>query len=81
VSRLDWIDLRQPDKSLFLRAPLAKEAGGLARCSQPIYPSGADPDYQALRQRVEAAVRRAWAAPRRDLEALASEPRVSAATQ
>ncbi len=28
VTRLDWIDLRQPERTLFLRAPLSKSAGG-----------------------------------------------------
>jgi mono/diheme cytochrome c family protein len=73
VTRPDWIDLGQPQNSRFLVAPLAKEAGGRGKCSQPVYKDQNDPDYQAVRQLVEAAVKRAWANPRRDLKALRSE--------
>ena len=75
VSRLDWVSLRQPRASLFLAAPLAKEAGGTARCGNAVYKDQTDPDYQALLQAVEAAVRNAWESPRRDLRALAPDGR------
>ena len=70
VSRLDWIDLGDVRRSLFLAAPLAKSAGGSGRCAQPVYRDTADADYQAVLQRVQAAVEKAWAFPRRDLKAL-----------
>ncbi|MCY3019859.1 MAG: hypothetical protein NTW87_12630, partial [Planctomycetota bacterium] len=70
VSRLSWINLRRPEQSLFLSAPLAKEAGGVAKCKESVYKDQTDPEYQALRQAVEAAVKRAWDNPRRDLKAL-----------
>ncbi|HUT34459.1 MAG TPA: discoidin domain-containing protein [Planctomycetota bacterium] len=73
VSRLDWVSLRDPRRSLFLDAPLAKEAGGLAKCKQPTYKDPADPDYQALLGQLEAALQKAWASPRRDLKALKGE--------
>ena len=73
MTRPDWIDLRQPQESRFLVAPLAKEAGGRGKCVQPVYRDQHDPDYQAVRQLVETAVQRAWANPRRDLKALRSE--------
>ncbi len=53
-------------------APLAKSAGGTQRCGTQIYESQNDPDYQAVRELVEAAVKRAWENPRRDLRALAT---------
>jgi hypothetical protein len=70
VTRLDWIDLREPGQSLFLAAPLAKDSGGQARCARSVYATSADPDYRAVRTLVEAAVSRAWSQPRRDLESL-----------
>ncbi|HUU12031.1 MAG TPA: hypothetical protein VM431_16020 [Phycisphaerae bacterium] len=81
VSRAAWIDLARPDRSLFLAAPLAKESGGLGRCKETVYQDAGDPDYQAVRGAVEAAVRRAWQRPRRDLRAIAPDVRLGAAGQ
>jgi LSD1 subclass zinc finger protein len=67
VTRLDWIDIHQADRSLFLRAPLAKGAGGTQKCGDAVYANTSDPDYQAVRALVEDALDRAWASPRRDL--------------
>ena len=71
VSRLDWIDLRQPEQTLFLRAPLNKSAGGAQSCQGTVYQDTADPEYQSVRALVVAAGQRAWQSPRRDLQALA----------
>ena len=70
VSRLDWIDLKEPAKSLFLTAPLAATAGGTERCGRAIYADQNDPDYRTLQKAVEDAVRKALQYPRRDVEAL-----------
>ncbi len=70
ITRADWIDLRRPERSLMLVAPLAKRAGGTGKCSRPVYSDRSDPDYRKVRQLVEAAVTRAWQYPRRDLRAL-----------
>lgn len=70
VSRLDWIDLHSPERSMFLHAPLPKEAGGSGRCKGAAYGSTGDADYGALLGTVRVAVRKAWSAPRRDLQAL-----------
>jgi mono/diheme cytochrome c family protein len=70
VTRLDWINLRKPQESLFLTAPLAKTAAGTQKCPGVVYKDQSDPDYRALRQLVESAVRKAWEFPRRDLKAL-----------
>jgi len=67
VTRLSWIDLRQPDRSLFLAAPLAKAAGGTQKCSAAVYKDAGDADYQAVRTLVRQAVEKAWQFPRRDL--------------
>jgi len=73
LSRLDWIDVREPHRSLFLSAPLAKEAGGTGRCPGGVYREAGDRDHQTLRELVAAAVKKAWAAPRRDLRALLAD--------
>lgn len=65
VSRLDWVDLNDPSRSRFLAAPLP---GG--KCASPTYADRNDPDYRSLSALVEAAVRKAWEFPRRDLKAL-----------
>jgi hypothetical protein len=70
LSRADWIDLREPGRSLFLAAPLATESGGLQKCKQAIYEGVDDPDYRTVFQLVESAVAKAWENPRRDLMAL-----------
>ena len=70
LTRLDWIDLNRPERSLFLRAPLSKSAGGDQSCQGTVYKDASDPDYQALSALVAGAVKKAWAAPRRDLQAL-----------
>ena len=70
VTRLDWIDLRDPAQSLFLTAPLAKATGGRERCGQTVYRDQSDTDYRAIRQLVETAVSQAWANPRRDVASM-----------
>jgi hypothetical protein len=70
VTRLDWIDLHDPARSLFLLAPLAGNAGGSARCGQATYADQTDADYRAAREVVAKAVARAWAQPRRDVASL-----------
>ena len=71
VSRADWIDMRRPDRSLFLAAPLAKSAGGTGKCKKGVYPTKDDPDYRAVLELVTGAVRKAWHRPRRrDLRTL-----------
>jgi mono/diheme cytochrome c family protein len=70
VSRLDLIDLRRPQATAFLAAPLADEAKGTGRCEQPVYNDRNDADYQTVLRLVEAAVEKAWEHPRRDVRAL-----------
>ena len=75
ISRLDWINLRQPDRSLFLAAPLSSDQGGNGRCPGGTYAAATDCDYQAMCQLVTDAVERAWSAPRRDLRARSAPER------
>jgi hypothetical protein len=70
ITRLDWIDLRNPSQSRFLTAPLAASAGGTERCGRIIYANQNDPDYRTLRKAIEEAAKRAIQFPRRDVEAL-----------
>jgi hypothetical protein len=78
VSRLDWIDIRRPGRSLFLATPLVKAAGGTGKCKGAVYKDRADADYKAVLQAVEAAVQRLWARPRRDVKALKRPPHLAA---
>jgi hypothetical protein len=48
-------NLTQPEKSLLVRAPLASQAGGLARCAEEVFADATDPDYQELLSAIRAA--------------------------
>ncbi len=67
VTRLDWIDLKHPEQSLFLAAPRGQSPQGRKVCTQAIYANAEDPDYTLALNLVNAAVSKAWANPRRDL--------------
>jgi mono/diheme cytochrome c family protein len=92
VSRLDWIDLADPLRSRFLAAPAALALaaspaatlaaaragdGGKSKCTGRVYRDASDPDYAAVKQLVESAVRKAWELPRRDVKALLAPRQVS----
>lgn len=49
------VNLDRPEMSIFLRAPLAKSAGGLELCGKAIYADRNDPLYRAAIQRIEQA--------------------------
>lgn len=72
ISRVDWINLREPERTIFLTAPLDRESGGTGKCGGKGYAGADDPDYQAMRQLISEAVRKSWEAPRRDIEAVAA---------
>ena len=74
VTRTDWIDIQRPERSLFLTAPLARSAGGEARCAAPVYRDSSDAQYQAARALVQSAVDRLWENPRRDVIGLQRQP-------
>ena len=78
VSRLDWVDIRRPRQSRFLAAPLAKAAGGTGACKPGVYQDASDADYRALLDAVDAAVKRLWDRPRRDVRALKPPPELVA---
>ncbi len=70
VTRLDWIDLKHPKKSLFLTAPRGRSPQGRQACNRAAYATAQDPDYRKAVGLVNAAVSKAWANPRRDLVSL-----------
>jgi len=72
VTRVGWLDLRQPEQSPFLAAPLSKSAGGLGSCGKAVYNDRDDADYRAVLGLVQPAVEKAWRQPRRDVRALAA---------
>ncbi len=51
-------NLTRPARSLLLRAPLAKAAGGLERCGSRVFTDVKDADYRAVRERIEVAAQR-----------------------
>ena len=50
-----YCNLSRPEKSLFLRAPLAKASGGLELCGRAVFRDADDADYQAIRVTIDAA--------------------------
>jgi hypothetical protein len=48
-------NLTRPEKSMLLLAPLAKEAGGLQLCGEPLFKDKSDPGYQLILQRIQEA--------------------------
>ncbi len=50
-----FCNLTRPDKSLMVRAPLAKSGGGLEVCGKAVFADTSDSDYQTLLGRIQAA--------------------------
>ena len=50
-------NLDRPEQSRFLRAPLAKSAGGLELCGKPVFQDKKDEDYLTILARIEDASR------------------------
>ena len=50
-----FCNLSHPDRSLFLLAPLAKSAGGLELCRQPVFSDTDDADYQSILTAIQTA--------------------------
>ena len=60
-------NLDRPEYSIFLRAPLAKSAGGLELCGQPVFQDKTDKDYATILARIEDASQRLQAEKRFDM--------------
>jgi hypothetical protein len=67
VPRQVWTRLVNPQLNAFLLAPLAKAAGGTGACGKEVFPSTADPDYQALLHLFEPVLADLRARPRTDM--------------
>ncbi len=70
ITRLDWIDLRDPKRTRFLASPLGIETPNRPRCQGSVYASDRDADYQEVLRLVREAVEKTWAHPRRDVAAV-----------
>ncbi|MCX7886154.1 MAG: hypothetical protein N3B01_02705 [Verrucomicrobiae bacterium] len=62
-----YSNLSRPEKSLILRAPLAKEAGGLALCEQISFKDTNDPLYKQILAAIQDAHRRLMTGKRFDM--------------
>jgi hypothetical protein len=45
-------NLTRPEKSLLVRAPLRRAAGGLALCKPPVFETAEDPDYRKILEKI-----------------------------
>jgi cytochrome c553 len=61
------VNISRPDQSFLLRAPLAKEAGGLGICSRIVFESKDDPVYQETLRSIERTHRQLLAGKRFDM--------------
>jgi len=61
------VNASRPEKSFVLRAPLAKEAGGLALCKEVVFTSTDDPLYQKILADIRPAHERLMAEKRFDM--------------
>ena len=61
-------NLTRPEKSLLLRAPLGREAGGLALCESAVFETADDPDYQAMLKQITDASQRHQQEKRFDMD-------------
>lgn len=61
-------NLDRPEKSILLRAPLAREAGGLALCERVVFTGTEDPIYRATLERIREAGQRLRRGKRFDME-------------
>ncbi|MDR0327807.1 MAG: hypothetical protein LBI05_05880 [Planctomycetaceae bacterium] len=61
------VNISHPDKSFLLRAPLAKEAGGLGICSKIVFASKDDPVYKETLRSIERAHQQLLAGKRFDM--------------
>jgi hypothetical protein len=68
---MDWggtiVNISHPEKSFLLRAPLAKEAGGLGLCSRIVFASKDDPVYMQTLRSIERTHQQLMAGKRFDM--------------
>ena len=68
---MEWVgtivNISNPERSFLLRAPLAKEAGGLGICSRIVFQNKDDPTYQETLRAIERTHRQLLAGKRFDM--------------
>ncbi len=74
LARPEWVDLQQPERSLFVAAPLGAATPSGRRCTPRVYAGPQDPDCAAVTALLQEAVRKTWDHPRRDLRCLKPQP-------
>ncbi|NNJ86283.1 MAG: hypothetical protein HKP20_03845 [Akkermansiaceae bacterium] len=62
-----YLRIDHPERNPFLRAPLAKSAGGGGDCGQNVFTSTEDPDYQKLLRLFESVEKTLSQHPRMDM--------------
>lgn len=65
------VRLDHPEKNRFLRAPLARSAGGTEACGKAVFADAADPDYRNLLLSFEALAKQLEENPRLDMREIA----------
>jgi hypothetical protein len=67
-------NLTRPEKSLFVRAPLARGAGGLGLCAGEVFADATDPDYVGILSAVREAAERLEQEKRFDMPGFRPSP-------
>ncbi len=68
------VNISRPEKSFVLRAPLAKEAGGLALCKKTVFATTDDPLYRKILASIESAHQRLTDGKRFDMPGFRPNP-------
>ncbi|HOD81618.1 MAG: translocation protein TolB [Planctomycetes bacterium ADurb.Bin126] len=62
-----WLRITNPHLNPFLRAPLAKSAGGTEKCGQAVFANTDDPDYKAILATFDPVLKGLGERPRMDM--------------
>ena len=62
-----FLRLDNPERNGFMTAPLAKDAGGMEKCGEPVFKDTSDPDYQKLLKAFEQPRNQLEERPRMDM--------------
>ncbi len=68
IPRTFYTRITNPERNNFLLAPLARTAGGLQKCGEPVFRSKKDPDYRKILATFEPVHRLLRERPRADME-------------
>lgn len=67
IPRQFWVRVTNPQRNLFLLAPLAKDAGGSGACGKAVFTSTDDPDYLAILKTFDPVLEQLRQRPRLDM--------------